>query len=471
MTTNLIKTRFAPSPTGLMHLGNTRTALFNALLARHAKGVFLVRIEDTDKERSEERYTDILLDDLLWLGLDWQEGPRHDLGNGPYWQAQRQNIYDEFYQRLQDKGLVYPCFCTEQQLALARKLQRAAGKPPRYPGTCRALTPAQIEEKLARGTLPTLRFQVPLNQEIMFQDLVRGEQRFNSNDIGDFIIRRQDGTPPFLYCNAIDDALMKVTITLRGEDHLANTPRQILILQALNLATPDYGHIPLIVGADGSPLSKRHGSRSVQEMRKEGFLALGLINYLARLGHYYADDVFMSLDELAAKFSLANTGRAPARFDASQLLRWQKEAVTRLDEKQFWQWLGAEIQQSVPQQSRSLFLDTIKSNITFPKEAEHWAKVFFTSPLELKPNAEQQSIIMAAGKNFFQAALEALQAEGADFNAISTILKKTLDVKGKSLFQPLRVALTGELHGPEMVKIVELLGEDKVRERLQRFAQ
>lgn len=466
MTTNTIKTRFAPSPTGFMHLGNTRTALFSALLARHAKGIFLLRIEDTDKERSDEHYTEILLDDLLWLGLDWQEGPGHDLGHGPYWQAQRQSIYDEFYQRLQDKGQVYPCFCTEQQLALARKVQRAAGKPPRYPGTCRAFNPTQIEEKLAQGLQPALRFSVPANQEIVFQDLVRGEQRFNSNDLGDFIIRRQDGTPPFLFCNAVDDSLMGVTVTLRGEDHLANTPRQIMVLQALNLTVPRYGHIPLIVGADGSPLSKRHGSRSVQELRKEGFLALGLVNYLARLGHYYPEDVFMSLDELAAKFSLAGIGRSPARFDATQLLRWQKEAVVRLDEKQLWDWLGEEIQQSIPVESRSLFLDTIRANVTFPNDAAQWAKVFFTDNLEM--GAEQQTIIAAAGKNFFQVALSALQAEGPDFYAISAILKKELDVKGKALFQPLRVALTGELHGPEMIKIFELLGEDKIRERLQR---
>lgn len=465
MSAITIKTRFAPSPTGYIHLGNTRTALFNALLAMHHKGVFLIRIEDTDKARSDENYTRALLDDLHWLGLEWQEGPEHDRGNGPYWQSQRQAIYDEYYQTLEKRELAYPCFCTEQQLAISRKVQLASGKPPRYPGTCRNLTPSQIAEKLAQGLKPTLRFAVPLNQDVIFKDLVRGEQRFNTNDLGDFIIRRADGTPPFMFCNAIDDAMMHVTHALRGEDHLTNTPRQILILQALQLPTPQYGHITMIVGADGSPLSKRHGSRSIQELRREGFLPAAVVNYLARLGHYYEDNSFMTLEQLANKFSVAALGNAPARYDENQLLYWQKEAVTHLSENELWQWIGSATQQRVPEKLRELFLATIKTNIVFPGDAEHWAKIFFTD--ELIFSTEQQEILQQTQQQFFEIALAATQQHGANFAAMNEALKQQLNVKGKALFQPLRVALTGELHGPEMVKIFELLGQKKISERLQ----
>lgn len=466
MTTKTpIKTRFAPSPTGLIHLGNMRTALFNALLAKHHDGIFLLRIEDTDKTRSDERYTEGLQEDLKWLGLDWQEGPGKDLGNGPYWQAQRQAIYDKYYQQLEAMGVAYPCFCTEQQLALSRKVQRASGKPPRYAGTCRRLTKEQIQEKVSQGMPATLRFAVPENQDVVFIDLVRGEQRFKTNDLGDFIIRRMDGTPPFLYCNAIDDAMMGVTHALRGEDHLTNTPRQVLILEALKLPQPNYGHITLIVGPDGSPLSKRHGSRSIQELRAQGFMPEGIINYLARLGHYYEDDSFMNFTQLAAKFSTKNLGKSPARFDESQLLHWQKEAVLHSQKEDLWAWLADQVQDDVPANKRDLFLETMRSNISFPQESAHWAKIFFKSE-ELPNGHEQKEVLQQAGSEFFAGALEAVNERGADFNAVSDFLKQKLGVKGKALFQPLRVALTGELHGPEMAKIFELLGKEKIVNRI-----
>lgn len=470
MTTTTIKTRFAPSPTGLIHLGNTRTALFNALLAKNANGVFLLRIEDTDKTRSDEQYTRALMEDLTWLDLLWQEGPEHDGGHGPYWQSQRQVIYDEYYRHLEQSEFAYPCFCSEQQLALARKVQRAAGKPPRYPGTCRNLNANEIAAKLAQGLQPTLRFRVPADQTIVFHDLVRGEQRFNTNDLGDFIIRRGDGTPPFMYCNAIDDACMKVTHALRGEDHLTNTPRQILILQALQLPIPLYGHITLIVGPDGTPLSKRHGSRNVQEMRGQGFLPAAIINYLARLGHYYADEHFMSLEQLAEKFSLSNLGHAPARFDFNQLLHWQREALLQTDEKKLWTWMGTEVHEFVPETLRENFIAAIRTNILFPEEALHWAKIFFTEQLLIghMTDHEPREILKQAGADFFAVALATVNNAGADYQAVSAALKQQLNVKGKALFQPLRVALTGELHGPELEKVFLLLGKEKISARLIR---
>ena len=383
-TLDNLKTRFCPSPTGLLHLGNLRTALFSALLAKSRNGCFLLRIEDTDQQRSEEQYTIQLEKDLLWLGLDWQEGPGHDMGKGPYYQSMRSAIYDDYYQRLEAMGAAYPCFCSEEELALARKIQRSSGKPPRYPGTCQNLTQEQIEAKLAQGLKPTLRFRVPLHQETRFTDLVRGEQCFKSEDLGDFIIRRADGTAPFLYCNAIDDALMEVTHVLRGEDHVANTPRQILILETLGLPVAEYGHISLILAPDGTLLSKRHGSRSLVELRSEGYLPLAIINYLARLGHYYGHDELLSIDELAAQFKLASLSKSPAKYNPAQLLFWQKKAVDHLSTEEMWSWLGIEFFSSLPENQRDLFIEVIKPNIIFPADAYRWAKIIFDDEITVR---------------------------------------------------------------------------------------
>lgn len=460
-----IKTRFCPSPTGLLHLGNVRTALFDALFAKGQQGAFLLRIEDTDKTRSSEVYSDNLQQDLLWLGLAWDEGPGQDKGAGPYWQSQRQAIYDRYYQQLEEQGFVYPCFCSEEQLTVARKLQQAAGKPPRYSGTCRSLTIDQRQEKLAKGLKPTLRFRIPQDQETVFYDLVRGEQRFNNNDIGDFIVRRTDGTPPFMYCNAIDDALMGITHVLRGEDHLTNTPRQIMILHALHLPVPYYAHISLIVGADGAPLSKRQGSHSVQALREEGYLPIAVVNYLARLGHHYAHDQLMDLKQLAAEFSLDSLGLAPARFDSAHLLYWQRNAVAQLNKAAFVDWMDG-TRKLVPDSQLDLFISSIQANVTFPIDVQHWATILFTENWEYAES--YKDILVTAGSVFFEVALEALQAEQPDYEHVVNALKNSLDVKGKTLFQPLRVALTGQLHGPELQPVFKLLTISQLRGRLQK---
>lgn len=466
MKKSLLKARFCPSPTGFLHLGNMRTALFNALLAKGQDGIFLLRIEDTDKTRSEERYTTALQEDLQWLGLNWNEGPDNEMGAGPYWQSQRQAIYDKYYQQLEEQGLVYPCFCTEQQLILARKLQLSSGKPPRYAGTCRTLTPEAIQEKLAQGLKAALRFTIPLNQETTFYDLVRGDQRFNNNDIGDFIIRRTDGTPPFMYCNAIDDALMGVTHALRGEDHLTNTPRQIMILKALGLPIPTYGHISLIVGSDGAPLSKRHGSRNIQALREEGYLPLAIVNYLARLGHHYTKEDWMELSELANNFSINSLGSAPARFDEHQLLHWQHESILRLEADTLWAWMGTTVHNIVPSDQRDLFMVTVRPNVTFPQDAQKWAYRLYTE--ELGYGEAEQHVIHEASGVFFQTAVRAIEEFGLDLGKITSRLTERLNIKGKALFQPLRVALTGELHGPELAQVIQLIGVTRAKERLEK---
>lgn len=447
-------------------MGNARTALFNALATSSDDDCFLLRIEDTDKERSKTEFVDALKADLTWLNMHWQEGPEHDQGNGPYFQSERMDIYDKYYDQLLEQDLAYPCFCTPEQLELSRKMQRRQGKPPRYAGTCRHLSQAEYDEKIAEGLQPTLRFKIPENEVVEFEDLVRGKQKFQTNDLGDLIIRRIDGSPTFMFCNAIDDSMMGVTHALRGEDHLTNTPRQLLILKALGLQAPQYGHISLIIGKDGAPLSKRNGSKSIKDLRETGYIPLALINYLARLGHTYTDhNDLMSYDECQKHFDLTRLVKAPAKFDEQQLLHWQKEAVMALSPDQLKTWLNDSLS-DVPETQQQAFLTMIQGNILFPSEAQSWVEHLFGNALEF--DEEQIEILKATGSEFFEAAESFIQENDVDYKALCDHLKEKCNVKGKTLFMPLRLALTGEKHGPELAPIVELLGKEEL---IKRFKQ
>lgn len=452
----MVRTRFSPSPTGLLHLGNVRAALFSALLAKKEKGHFLLRIEDTDQTRSEMKFVEMLMDDLRWLGLNWQEGPQIAGPYAPYFQSERHAIYDQYYQLLESSGQAYPCFCTEEELALNRKVQLSRGMAPRYPGTCRKLTADEVASKLQNGLKAALRFKVPENEIVEFVDLVKGPQKFNSSDIGDFIIRRTEGTSSFLFCNAIDDSLMEVTHVLRGEDHLTNTPRQLLILKTLKMRTPQYGHLSLIVGDDGTPLSKRHGSSSLKDLRDKGYLPLAVLNYLARLSHTYDENKLLTFEELANLFQIERLSRAPARFDINQLLHWQKEAVRSLDFESMAQWINTELE--IPMASRDLFIDVMRQNILFPDEAHKWADIFFADQLTFSP--EYVMVLKEAGTEFFDIA-----HQQNDLKIILDELKNKLKVSGKRLFLPIRIALTGEPHGPELIQIADLLGPEKIQQR------
>ncbi len=467
MAARPFKTRFAPSPTGLLHLGNMRTALFNYLLARQAGGTFLLRLEDTDAMRGHEKYARALENDLHWLGLDWDEGAGVGGDHGPYAQSERSFVYKEYFSALELKGQAYPCFCSEHELVIARKTALAAGRAPRYSGKCRALTRADVEARFGRGEPATLRFRVEEGGTVEFEDKVRGQQVFNTDDIGDFVIRRSDGTPAFFFCNAIDDAVMEVTLVVRGEDHLTNTPRQIMLLRALGLFVPDYAHLALVVGADGTPLSKRTGSRSVQELCETGFLTAAIHNYLARLGHTYDDNGFLTLELLASGFSLARMHRAPARYDEAHLMHWQREALLHMSTEEIWHTMGEKVHALVPPYKREAFIDAVRANVLFPIDALRWAQIVFTDTLAISHPAREA--ITAAGNEFFNAARRALEKHGADFKALSDMLRHTLAVNGKSLFQPLRAALTGELDGPEMAKLLPLIGVERARERLSKF--
>jgi glutamyl-tRNA synthetase len=452
-----MKTRFAPSPTGYLHLGNMRTALFNALIARHAQGVFLLRIEDTDAARSEAIFTESLMEDLLWLGLQWQEGP--------VCQSDRHAIYNDYYKQLTDKKLAYPCFCSDEHLKLSRKLQVSTGQAPRYDGRCARLKEEELQAKLEKGEPHTLRFKIPLGETVVFKDLVQGDKLFKTDDIGDFIIRREDGSPAFMFCNAIDDALMEVTHAMRGEDHLTNTPRQLLILKALGLPAPQYGHFALITGSDGAPLSKRNGSQSIRDLREQGIFPLALLNYLARLGHTYENNALMSAEALGAQFEIDHLGRAPARFDMNQLLYWQGEVFKTKSPEEIWAWMGEEVHQLVPADKQEAFVALVSPNVILKKDALLWAKRAFGHDILFGLEDESKAVLTETEPSFFRHAKQAVELHPQDYSAWLNELKNLSQAKGKQLFQPLRVALMGTLHGPELDKWVALLGKDSVEER------
>jgi glutamyl-tRNA synthetase len=454
-------TRFAPSPTGSLHLGNARTAFFSYLWARKSGGRFILRIEDTDAQRSQLRFRDELMADMRWLGLDWDEGP--DIGgpSAPYSQAERGEFYAGLYSRLEAGGQAYPCYCTTEDLELSRKLQRMAGRPPRYAGTCRGLTAVQRTERESRGLKPTLRFAVPAGQVVEFTDAVHGVQRFASNDIGDFIIRREDGTPAFFFCNAVDDSAMGVTQVLRGDDHLTNTPRQLMLLDALGMRKPGYGHLGLLVGEDGAPLSKRHGSASAHEFRERGFLSVAVLNQLLRLGHAGDDDHWLPRDEMPVHFRPQHLGRAPARFDESQLVHWQKESLERMSTEDIRVWLGSD--------DSTEFLDLVRHNVVLPADAGAWRAVLRGDLAPLK--GDEQRVIETAGADFFTAAAAAYAQSNCDLKMLTKILKERTGRKGADLYMPLRVALTGQAHGPELAALLKIIPPDLARRRLESHAQ
>ena len=452
-------TRFAPSPSGELHLGNVRTALFNALWARHHGGRFLLRIEDSDAARSQEAHVAALMADLRWLGLQWDELPLR--------QSQRFERYDQQLQQLLDAGSAYACFCTPQQLEASRRAQLAAGQPPRYPGTCRHLTAAERAARLAGGEPAALRFAVPQQGSVQFDDLVHGPRLVSNTELGDFVLRRADGSPAFFFCNAVDDADSGVTHALRGDDHLSNTPRQLLILAALGRSAPRYGHLALLTGPDGSPLSKRHGAASLRQLREEGFLPSAVANLLFRLGHSTTEAGLLDADGMARAFGPAHLQRAPAQFDPAQLLHWQREALGTLDTAAAATWLAVQLPTDLPLLQRDAFVAAVLPNVLRPIEAAYWVQVVFGEAPEA--DADAQAAIAAAAPGLFAAAAAAAALHPQDFKAIADAAKAATGAKGPALFKPLRGALTGRLQGPELGPLLRAFGAGVACQRLQRF--
>jgi glutamyl-tRNA synthetase len=446
-----------------MHLGNARTALFNVLLARARGGRFILRVEDTDLARTRESFLESLYTDLRWLDLHWDEGPDCGGPHGPYRQSERAAIYAYYFQRLEHEQQAYPCFCSARELELSRRAQLAAGHPPRYAGTCRELSVAERAERRAQGRRASLRFRVVPGQRLEFHDLVFGAQDFRTDDIGDFIIRREDGTAAFFFCNAIDDALMQVSHVLRGEDHLSNTPRQRLLLTALGLPVPEYGHLSLLLGVDGTPLSKRLGAMSLRTLREQGYAPLALCNHLFRLGHSTALHGTLELAQMAEGFDLEHLQRAPAQFDPVQLRHWQRDWVHALSPAQARAWLAPLLPPDMDAAAAEAFIAAVLPNVVLPEDARLWQQIVFGEALSYAEPA--LAAARAAGPGFFTAAAGAVH-ERADLGA----LRGATGTRGAAFFMPLRAALTGRLHGPELAPLLAAMPPERVRSRLLHFA-
>jgi glutamyl-tRNA synthetase len=437
------------------------------LFARHHGGRFVLRIEDTDTERSKEPFTTALMEDLEWMGLQWDSGPGRSQPGEEFHQSRRGAIYARHSATLDARGLTYPCYCTPLELDLSRKAQLSAGRPPRYAGTCRELSAESRVRKSAQGISPTTRFRVPTGRRVEFQDMVHGAQSFATDDIGDFILRRADGSAAFFFSNAIDDAEMGITHVLRGEDHLTNTPRQLLVLEALGLRAPTYGHLSLLVGADGAPLSKRHGATSVRDFRERGYLPTALTNHLFRLGHSTSDNGVLAPEAMARAFAVNHLGRAPARFEESQLNVWQREVAHHMPLEESQAWLAAETPSDIDAARRRAFILAIRPNVVLPSDVPRWRNVVFGAAPVL--DEESLACVREAGPQFFRAAADAA-ASGGKLDAIVSAVKAATGVKGQALWKPLRLALTGSSEGPELAPLLLAMNDSAIHDRLARFA-
>jgi nondiscriminating glutamyl-tRNA synthetase len=468
-----VRVRFAPSPTGLLHIGNARTALYNKLFVLNNDGTFILRVEDTDVARHDPAAEAGIMEDLHWLGLGWDEGPDVGGGYGPYRQSERTEIYQEYAQRLLQEQKAYRCYCTPEELVQMRERLLAKGERPRYLGTCRGLSPQQIKEFESEGRKPSLRFVVPEGAAVV-HDIIHGKKVFANNLLEDFVIMRSDGRPAYNFAAVVDDALMEITHVIRGEDHLPNTPRQILLYEALGITPPRFAHHPLMVAPEGERLSKRYGATSVRAYRDEGFLPQAVANYLALLGGGIAGgEEIIAWEEMVERFSLEGIARSPATFDVGKL-RWVNRGHLRAmsgeeilrNARPFIQDLPLK---GVNDEWLARVMDAIKDNVEILAEVKGYLPIFL--PGEFSVDEEARSVLAEDGALEAVKAMEAVlqglgEADEEAFPHIVTELKKRTGLKGKNLFAPLRAALTGRTEGPELKNLIPLLGKQVILERL-----
>lgn len=476
------RVRFAPSPTGALHVGGARTALYNWLLARKEGGSFLVRVEDTDLARSTRESEEMVLKDLEWLGMAWDEGP--DVGGevGPYRQSERGSVYGELAERLLEEGKAYKCFCGEEELAEKRMADEAAGRPPQYDGTWRDADPEVVREKTEAGEEYTVRFRVPDGERVVIDDAVRGKVAWDANaTVGDFILLRSTGVPVYNFCVAVDDALMGVTTVIRAEEHLTNTLRQVLILRALGFKAPQYAHCSLILGEDRSKLSKRHGATSVTQFREEGYLPEAMVNYLATLGwNDGTEKEIYTVEELIESFDINRITKSPAVFDGDKL-RWVNgqhlRALPReeIEPLVVEQWLKTGVftapafAAGTPLAGAALSL--VQNALELVADCEGEMREALSYPLAEAVAGGEAAGLLAEDGGFREMAHVVIAAyesgelpAGQDGEEHKKVWKKwvkstgkEMGRKGKALFHPLRLALTGKMSGPDVGDILQLL--------------
>lgn len=473
-----IRVRYAPSPTGHLHIGNARTALFNYLFARHNDGEFIIRIEDTDQKRNIADGEKSQLENLAWLGMDWDESPDKPGEFGPYRQSERKEIYQPLIDQLLASNLAYKCYCTEEELEAEREAQRARGEMPHYGGKCASLTPEQQAEKEAQGLEPVIRFRVPRNTTYSFEDMVKGEINFESDNVGgDFVIQKRDGMPTYNFAVAVDDHMMKITHVLRGDDHIANTPKQLMIYDAFGWPRPTFGHMTLIINSEtGKKLSKRDESilQFIEQYRELGYLPEAMFNFIALLGWSpVGEDEIFSQEELIKMFDTKRLSKSPAAFDQKKL-EWVNNHyikamdLTALTELCLPFLIKAGKVEENPSEDRKAWVQRVvglyQPQMSYAAEIVEVSQLFFEEHPVLDEAAQevlaQETVPMVLSA--FKEQLEAMETvDAASVLAAIKAVQKETGVKGKNLWMPIRVAVSGVTHGPELPETVELLGKEK----------
>ncbi len=479
-----IRVRYAPSPTGHLHIGNARTALFNYLFARNRGGKFIIRIEDTDKKRNIEGGEQSQLKYLKWLGIDWDESV--DVGGefGPYRQSERNHIYEQYNQELLEKGHAYKCYCTEEELEAEREEQAARNETPHYSGRCRNLTAEQKEQFEKEGRQPSLRFKVPAGKILKFDDMVKGDVSFESDGMGDFVIVKKDGTPTYNYAVVVDDHLMKISHVLRGDDHISNTPKQLVIYEALGWEPPVFGHMTLIVNERRKKLSKRDESiiQFIEQYEELGYLPEALFNFITLLGWSPAgEEEIYSKNEFIEIFDPARLSKSPALFDQQKLAWMNNQYMKKAD-------LDRVVELALPHLVKAGkvsekrteeedawvrgLISLYHDKMSFGAEIVEMSDLFFRDEVNYDEDAKE----VLAGEqvpevlNAFLAEIEKLEEFKADsIKAAVKAVQKGTGHKGQKLFMPVRAAATGQTHGPDLMLAMELIGKEKVKERVQKL--
>lgn len=480
-----VRVRYAPSPTGHLHIGNARTALFNYLFARHNDGEFIIRIEDTDQKRNIEDGEKSQLENLAWLGIDWDESPEKPGEYGPYRQSERGQIYQPLIDQLLVGNRAYKCYCTEEEVEAEREAQRARGEMPHYSGKCADLTPSEQAEKEAQGLEPVIRFRVPKNTSYTFDDIVKGEIVFETDNIGgDFVIQKRDGMPTYNFAVAVDDHMMKITHVLRGDDHIANTPKQLMVYEAFGWKAPEFGHMTLIINSEtGKKLSKRDESilQFIEQYRELGYLPEAMFNFTALLGWSpVGEEEIFSQEELIKIFDPERLSKSPAAFDGKKLEWVNNQYMKELDidvlADMCLPYLIAEEKIDVqPDAAKLEWLKKVVSlyqpQMSYAAEIVDLSELFFNEHPVLDDAAkevlagETVPTVLAA----FKAQLEAMDVVNVEnIKAGIKAVQKETGVKGKNLFMPIRVAVSGQMHGPELGDTIELLGKEKALDHLNK---